>query len=122
MRPTVQRFVWGSLVKSVAFWVVMLFVLLSAMNLVTIWRITSARHMSDRTMLLLIAIILVAGVSAFFSMLWPLRRSARMETDENQRELIGAWADLALRMLYFGLGGMLVGLAVFEDILLHIKP
>jgi hypothetical protein len=122
MRPAVQRFVWGALLKSVAFWVVILFVLLSAMNLVTLWRITSARHMSDRMMLLLIAVILVAGVAAFFSMLWPLRKSARMETDENQRELIGAWADLALRMFYFGLGGMLVGLAVFEDILLHIKP
>jgi hypothetical protein len=121
MRPTVQRFVWGSLVSSVAFWVVILFVVLSGMNLFAIWRITSARHMSDRAMLLLIAFILAAGVAAFFSMLWPLRKRARMETDENQRELIGAWADLALRMFYFALGGLLVGLAVFEDILVHIK-
>jgi ABC-type nickel/cobalt efflux system permease component RcnA len=120
IRPTLRKFVFGSLFSSLSFWCVALILLLAVWNLVDLWRFTQRMDVlsgSFGQMLLVGAFVLAMGSYVFFSNLFRMRNAAREETDEEKRALIVDGLDLALKMYYFGVGSLAFGLVLCSMVL-----
>jgi hypothetical protein len=109
LMPGTKGFVFGSIWTSSSFWFVATASITAAYKLLGIWwsmRRIDALTPPDVDFLFLMAFILIVGLAVFFRMFLPLRREAQAETAEETRELITAWADMAVRMLYVLVGGV----------------
>jgi hypothetical protein len=122
IRPAVRELVFGSMFLSLQFWVVALFGLGALEGLFLIWRTLHRDDLltaSIMELLLMVVFLMIFGVYTFFSMFLRLRKEARAETDEATRAKIGAWADLAMRMLAFALGSLAFGFALCLTLMHH---
>jgi hypothetical protein len=124
IRATVRTFVFGSLWSSIAFWSCVLLMSSAFWNLFNIWHIMyrdGRLTTSIGQLMLMMAFVLTLGPYVFFSTFLKLRKEAQAETDEEKRELICSWADLALRMFYFGAGGLALGFGFSVTLLYTIR-
>lgn len=123
VRSSIQRLVLGPVTKSLSFWVEVMFMVLAAVVLTSVWRDASrfpALSNSIQTSLVLILGVLVFASYIYFSGLVKLRKQARTETDEGKRKLLCESADMAFRMFSFGLGGMVLGLGLCSTLLIRV--
>jgi hypothetical protein len=109
LMPGTKAFVFGSVWTSFSFWFVATTSITALWRLVGIWwsmRRIDTLTPPDADFLFLMAFFLIVGLAVFFRMFLPLRREAQAETAEETRELITAWADIAVQMLYVLVGGV----------------
>lgn len=123
VRPTIHKLVFGPLRQSFSFWLAVLFVLGAAFPLYSLWRdIGKTPALApEGTTLLFELFLLVLGSYFYFADLAKLRSQARKETDEDKQALLCDSAWSAIRMFYFGAGGMAVCLSLTLSILHRLK-
>jgi hypothetical protein len=124
VRASTRLLVLGPIVKSMAFWLEILFLFGAAFELTQVWRhvrTSSALSTSLDTTLFLMVFILVFASYIYFSDLMKLRKQAQKDPNEETQRMLCRSADMASKMFYFGAGSMIVGLQLCLIILYSVK-
>ncbi len=123
VRASIRLLVFGPIVKSLSFWLEIIFIIGAAFSLVNVWRDvkrTPALSSMESGLFLLIFILVFASY-IYFTDLVKLRREAQKETDEEKRQIFCRSADSTFRMFCYGTGVMAVCLTLCLEVLSKLR-